>query len=138
MSVCEAACLCRETVRRSCMILCCRRYIASTVPRSGIGVHGHLSPWHVGHEMQEVRPPSLTASAPGIEPSVSLRVACPRLRCRVARILPEQGSAAQPTFLLRRACVERSRRGSVVGVVEDAESMVDHHSMIIRSSRTGS
>src|SRR5262245_22026218 len=75
MSLCEAAFLCREMLQRSCMILCCRHYIASTVPRSGIGVRGHFSPWHVGHERQEVRPPSRTASAPCIEPPVSPPVA---------------------------------------------------------------
>jgi hypothetical protein len=30
------------------MILCYARYIASTVPRYGIGVSGKLSPWHGG------------------------------------------------------------------------------------------
>jgi transcriptional regulator with XRE-family HTH domain len=29
-----------------------------------VGVSGKLSPWHGGHEMHEVRPPSPTASAP--------------------------------------------------------------------------
>src|SRR6516165_10656726 len=48
ISVCEAAILRRETLRRSCMILCYARYIASTVPRYGIGVSGKLSPWHGG------------------------------------------------------------------------------------------
>jgi hypothetical protein len=33
MSLCEAAFLHRETRRRSCMILCYRRYAASAVPR---------------------------------------------------------------------------------------------------------
>jgi hypothetical protein len=34
MSLCEAACLRRETLRRSCLILCYTRSVASTVPRS--------------------------------------------------------------------------------------------------------
>jgi hypothetical protein len=33
MSLCDAACLSRETLRRSCMILCYLLYIASSMPR---------------------------------------------------------------------------------------------------------
>src|SRR5437016_2240122 len=35
MSLCEAAPLGRETLRKSCMMLCCLFYVASAVPRSG-------------------------------------------------------------------------------------------------------
>ena len=49
MSVCEAASLGGETLRRSCMILCYTRYIASTVPFQGMGMTSHLSQVTPGH-----------------------------------------------------------------------------------------
>src|SRR5215510_3809381 len=49
MSLCKAAYLGRETLRRSCMILCYIRYGASAVPFQGMGMTAHLFQVTPGH-----------------------------------------------------------------------------------------